>query len=139
MNRPASADERADRAAAAAGDAYVRAWQRDYYSETPIDGEWLTQAARQLLEQIGTLVAIDDIIPGHLKLLLKAGEDGIMMSMTRIGSIDEVALSQWPPSESLSAYSMTVNFLLLTPADINEEDVMSAAAPASVESKFHKK
>ena len=103
-----------------------------FQAECAIPASALVQAADALLREIGQLAAIEGIIPGHLKLLIKTGQAGLAMSMTRLDVVDSTQFGGWENVESLSDYEATINVHLLSPVLLDEANLLSGLEPGLI-------
>ena len=126
---------RQDQAAAMVESAAIFSRHRVYRTDVAITRWQLEAAAQRLIQAAGAEASVEGIIPGHLKLLVKAGESGMVLSMTRMDTIDESFFGGWEVLEDLTEYELTVNFLLLTSADFDEATIMGEMEPQKIASE----
>lgn len=119
-------------ALAEANNAGVFSCHRSYRSDKAIPRILLEAAARRLLTESGSTVAVEGIIPGHLKLLLKSGQAGMVLSMTRPEAVDASSFGGWADLDRISEYEVTVNFLLLEQNSFDVETVLGVLEPQTI-------
>lgn len=107
-------------------------YQRQYQASSPVSTALLEKSAGQVLRKAGQLVAVDGIIPGHLKLLIKSGDSGLILSMTRPDNIDRTCIGQWTGYDFIGNYDITINFNLLMPAAFSEDELLGALQPEKI-------
>lgn len=105
---------------------------REFCANPPLLTNLLEASARQVVIRAGRQTELDGIIPGHLKLLVKAGDSGFALSMTRPNEVEATFLGGWQALEQVTEYAVTVNFILLTPTPFAEADVIDALSPEAV-------
>lgn len=92
-----------------------RTWSREGCS--PISGAALEGQVTDGLCQIAGLLAEDGVIFGHIKALLRCGEDSVALSITRLDGVDRIAAGTWPPPAPVTGWTLTVNVLSLAHTD----------------------
>lgn len=88
-----------------------RTWSREGCA--PISGAALEGRVAASLRQIAALLAEDGVIFGHIKALLRCGEDSVALSITRVDEVDRTAAGAWPPPAPVTGWTLTVNVLSL--------------------------
>lgn len=88
-----------------------RTWSREGCA--PVSGAALEGRVTVSLRQIAALLAEDGVIFGHIKALLRCGEDSVALSITRLDEVDRIAVGAWPPPAPVTGWTLTVNVLSL--------------------------
>lgn len=105
---------------------------RGYQTASPLPTALLIKAAEQVVRHAGQLAAIEGIIPGHLKLLIKSGDSGLILSSTRLDHVEKTSIGQWPELVFIENYHVTINFNLLIPVDFSEDEILEALQPDKI-------
>jgi len=109
---------------------------RQYQASTPVKADLLVKCAEQVIRQAAQFSAIDGIIPGHLKLLIKSGDSGLILSMTRLDKIDKTCIGFWPDLDFIDNYDVTINFNLLIPAAFAQDEFLAAFMPEKLNDDY---
>jgi len=105
---------------------------RLYQSSSPVSTALLEKNAEEVIRHAGQRSAVEGIIPGHLKLLIKSDNSGLILSMTRPDSLDKAFLGQWSDLSDIKNYEVTINFNLVIPAVFSEEEYLEALTPGNL-------
>jgi hypothetical protein len=105
---------------------------RSYQASQPLLPAQLEKAARLVISHAAQLTEVEGIIPGHLKLLIKAGDSGLVLSMTRPDKLDITSYGHWFDLSFIENYAVTINFILLIPAAFPEDEYLESLTPEKV-------
>ena len=69
-------------------------------------------------------LAADGAVAGHVKALIQCGSGSMVLSVTRLGTVDSAQGMGWKPADMVRQYEVTVNVLSLLNTDgVTREDV----------------
>jgi len=101
---------------------------KEFSFDVPVSTDELKARGEKTFLHIGSLVAFEGVIVGHIKGVIQADGGSIAFSTTRTDAVDITPLSGWDKLGSVSKFSMTVNIMSMVNENISDEDIFGLMA-----------
>ena len=101
---------------------------KEFELAAPVSTDELKARGEKTFLHIGSLVAFEGVIVGHIKGVIQAEGGSIAFSTTRTDAVDITTLSGWDKLGSVSKFSMTVNIISMVNENISDEDIFGLMA-----------